>query len=65
MIKANARILQNPKQAAIANDRGNLTTLRFPISATRLQTFRRRKGGFHPLQSYRYVGSEELVKLMD
>ena len=34
-------------------------------SATELKTLRRRKGGFHPPQSYRYVGSEELVKLMD
>ena len=34
-------------------------------SATELKALRRRKGGFHPPQSYRYVGSEELVKLMD
>jgi predicted transcriptional regulator len=34
-------------------------------SATELTTLRRRKGGFHPPQSYRYVGREELVKLMD
>jgi predicted transcriptional regulator len=33
-------------------------------SATELKTLRRRKGGFHPPQSYRYVGSEELGKLM-
>lgn len=33
-------------------------------SATELKTLRRRKGGFHPPQSYRYVGSDELVKLM-
>lgn len=30
-----------------------------------LKALRRRKGGFHPPQSYRYVGSEELGKLMD
>ncbi len=34
-------------------------------SATELKALRRTKGGFHPPQSYRYVGSEELVKLMD
>jgi predicted transcriptional regulator len=34
-------------------------------SATELQTLRRRKGGFHPPQSYRYLKSEELVKLMN
>ena len=34
-------------------------------TATELKTLRRRKGGFHPPQSYRYVGSEELVNLMD
>ncbi len=34
-------------------------------SATELNTLRHRKGGFHPPQSYRYVGSEELVKLLD
>ena len=34
-------------------------------AATELKALRRRKGGFHPPQSYRYVGSEELVKLMD
>jgi hypothetical protein len=34
-------------------------------SATELKALRHRKGGFHPPQSYRYVGSEELVKLMD
>jgi len=34
-------------------------------SATELKALRRRKGGFHPPQSYRYVGNEELVKLMD
>ena len=34
-------------------------------SATELKALRRRKGGFHPPQSYRYVGSEELLKLMD
>jgi predicted transcriptional regulator len=34
-------------------------------SATELKALRRIKGGFHPPQSYRYVGSEELVKLMD
>jgi predicted transcriptional regulator len=34
-------------------------------SATELQTLRLRKGGFHPPQSYRYLKSEELVKLMD
>ena len=34
-------------------------------SATELNALRRRKGGFCPPQSYRYVGSEELVKLMD
>ena len=33
--------------------------------ATELKALRRRKGGFHPPQSYRYVGKEELVKLMD
>ena len=34
-------------------------------SATELKALRRRNGGFHPPQSYRYVGSEELMKLMD
>ncbi len=34
-------------------------------SATELKALRRRKGGFHPPQSYRYVGNEELVKLLD
>jgi predicted transcriptional regulator len=34
-------------------------------AAAELKTLRRRKGGFHPPQSYRYVGGEELVKLMD
>ena len=34
-------------------------------SATELKALRRRKGGFHPPQSYRYVEGEELVKLMD
>ena len=34
-------------------------------SATELKALRRRNGGFHPPQSYQYVGSEELVKLMD
>ena len=34
-------------------------------AATELKALRRRKGGFHPPQSYRYVESEELVKLMD
>lgn len=34
-------------------------------TATELKVLRRRKGGFHPPQSYRYVGSEELVNLMD
>ncbi len=34
-------------------------------SATELKTLRRRKGGFHAPQSYRYVGSEEFEKLMD
>ena len=33
-------------------------------SATELKALRRRKGGFNPPQSYLYVGSEELVKLM-
>jgi predicted transcriptional regulator len=33
-------------------------------SATELKALRRRKGGFHPPQSYRYVGSEELGMLM-
>jgi hypothetical protein len=33
-------------------------------SATELKALRRRKGGFHPPQSYRYVGREELVRLM-
>ena len=33
-------------------------------SATELKALRRRKGGFHPPQSYRYVGSEELGKLI-
>jgi predicted transcriptional regulator len=33
-------------------------------AATELKALRRRKGGFHPPQSYRYVGSEELVKQM-
>jgi predicted transcriptional regulator len=33
-------------------------------SATELKALRRSKGGFHPSQSYRYVGSEELRKLM-
>lgn len=34
-------------------------------SATELNALRRRKSGFHPPQSYRYVASEELVKLMN
>jgi predicted transcriptional regulator len=34
-------------------------------AAAELNALRRRKGGFHPPQSYRYVGSEELGKLMD
>jgi predicted transcriptional regulator len=34
-------------------------------AATELNPLRRKKGGFHPPQSYRYVGSEELKKLMD
>ena len=34
-------------------------------AAIELIALRRTKGGFHPPQSYRYVGSEELVKLMD
>lgn len=34
-------------------------------AAAELKALRRRKGGFHPPQSYRYLGSEELVKLMD
>lgn len=33
-------------------------------SPTDLQTLRRRKSGFHPPQSYRYVESDELVALM-
>jgi predicted transcriptional regulator len=32
---------------------------------TELKTLRRIKGGFHPPQSYRYVGSEELGQLME
>ena len=35
------------------------------VSATELKALRRRKGGFHPPQSYRYVEREELGKLMD
>lgn len=31
---------------------------------TDLKTLRRRKAGFHPPQSYRYVAGEDLVKLM-
>ncbi|MEO8617535.1 MAG: hypothetical protein ABI600_20560 [Luteolibacter sp.] len=34
-------------------------------SATELKALRRRKSGFHPPQLYRYVGSKELLKLMD
>jgi len=34
-------------------------------SATELQALRRSKGGFYPPQSYRYVGSDELERLMD
>lgn len=34
-------------------------------SATELKALRRRKGGFHPPQSYRYVGGEEMATLMD
>ena len=34
-------------------------------SATELKALRRRKGGFHPPQSYRYIGTAELMKLMD
>lgn len=33
-------------------------------SATELKALRCRKGGFHPPQSYRYVGSKELIDLM-
>jgi len=33
-------------------------------SASGLEALRRRKGGFHPPQSYRYLGSEEFLKLM-
>ena len=34
-------------------------------SATELKALRRRKGGFHPPQSYRNVAREELVRLVD
>lgn len=39
-------------------------TWMFP-AATELKALRRRKGGFHPPQSYRYVESEEFAKLTD
>jgi len=34
-------------------------------SAAEIKALRRRKGGFHPPQSYRHLGNEEFVKLMD